>query len=147
MAVQVILDFESDQEAKAFVSKIIEDGCASVQTGEDAGGDMDHGVYPVYTDFDCTVVGAFKRATKFCTCANRTGWTRGRGYGWWVCDNCRLPTEKWTDNADRWRYALGINLVPAESGGIQPKPGERGDHDLDSPKIWRDLPARTSQEA
>jgi hypothetical protein len=137
MPVQVILDFESDADAKAFVSHLIEGWTVTTSAPDGT----------ISTTTPATVVGAFKRPTKFCTCAKRGGWTRGHSYGWWVCDNCRKPTEKWTDNADRWRYALGINLIPAESGGIQPKKGERGDHDLESPKIWRDLPVRPSQEA
>jgi hypothetical protein len=137
MAVQIILDFESDEDAKAFVRRVIEDNEVVVDDREFPDSST--------TLLPATIVGAFKRPTKFCTCATRGGWTRGRSFGWWVCDRCRLPTEKWTDNADRWRYALGINLIPAKSGGIQPKPGQRGDHDLESPKIWHDLPARTSQ--
>jgi hypothetical protein len=139
MPVQVILDFESDADAKAFVRRVIEDNEVI----------LDDRKFPddSTTTLPATIVGAFKRPTKFCTCVKRGGWTRGHSYGWWVCDNCRKPTEKWTDNADRWRYALGINLIPTESGGIQPKKGQRGDHDLESPKIWRDLPQKPSQEA
>jgi hypothetical protein len=144
MAVQIILDFESDADAKKFVKQVIEDNWVAIL--KEGSGDLDNN-YTSYDAVEATIVGAFKRPTKFCVCPSRSGWTRGRGYGWWVCDNCHLPTERWTDNADRWRYALGVNLIPAESGGIQPKRGDLGDHDLDSPRIWRDLPPRTSQPA
>jgi hypothetical protein len=142
MPVQVILDFESDADAKAFVKEVIENGLVEVGTHSRPGTTLEESDYA-----EATIVAAFKRPTKFCSCVKRGGWTRGHSYGWWVCDNCHRPTEKWTDNADRWRYALGINLIPAESGGIQPKKGERGDHDLESPKIWRDLPVRPAQGA
>jgi hypothetical protein len=138
MPTQVLVEFATEAEAKAFAKALIQG--QQLVTEHPGGGGAFHG--------KATAIGAFKVPTKFCanTSHRSAGYTRGQKYGWWVCGVCRLPTEKWADNADRWRYALGINLIPAECGGIQPKPGDRGDHDLNSEAIWRDLPTLTSKE-
>jgi hypothetical protein len=59
------------------------------------------------------VRGVWKKPTKFCECSGKgkSGFTRGRKYGWWVCNNCRRPTESWA-KGDHWASALGTNLLP-----------------------------------
>jgi hypothetical protein len=131
MGYHVLLEFETMAEAKKFVMGVLR--VKEVTIDERTFPDDNTEV------FETKPVGVWRVPTSFCTCGSSNGWTRGGTYGWWVCSTCHKPTEKWSDNADRWRYALGVNLLPAEVGGIQPEPDARGAHDLNSSAIWRDL--------
>lgn len=88
MAVYVLLSFDDDGDAKAFIENIIK---------------------------NVSVRGVFKQPTKFCECQNNSlGFTRGAKYGWWVCARCGYPSRGWANGSGAWYSALGINLLPNE---------------------------------
>lgn len=82
MAKHVVLTFDNDIEADAFVNSINEGG----------------------KEASIRVIGIFKRPTIFCTCTvtSEKG-VRGAKYGWWLCRNCGKPVK------GRWIY--GHNLM------------------------------------
>jgi|SRR5882762_353445 len=114
MSVYVILDFDDELEAKEFV---IDARYAPWKTRTN-------------TVVDPTVAAVIKKATVFCHCVKREGWTRGRNFGWYVCASCGHPTEAYA-SIDSWASFMGANLLPPEiSKEMRPKGWEH------SPKEW-----------
>jgi hypothetical protein len=66
----------------------------------------------------------FKKPTKFCECTNvkKRGFTRGQKYGWWVCDQCKRPTQGWA-RLELAYQVFGKNLLPPSEDA----PEYRGD--------------------
>lgn len=111
MAVRVVLEFDDEEGAKAFVKSTILDGCVYGDRVSDYPED-DRASYLM------KVIGVFKKPTKYCdpNDGHRRGktssaWTRGKKYGWWVCAVCGKPTEKWATGR-LWQYSMGFNLLP-----------------------------------
>lgn len=93
MAKYVLLAFDSDTEANEFVEAVQD------RTSRE----------------EFTVRGVWKKPTKFCECTSgnikQRGWTRGKKFGWWVCDRCHKPSKAWAQG-DVWYNSLGTNLLP-----------------------------------
>jgi hypothetical protein len=135
MPFYITIEVEKEADAKALVQGVIDMGEVTI----------DRRTFPDDSTevFDTKVVWVARRPAKFCNPTDghrgKSGWTRGRGYGWWVCAVCHLPTEEWANNMQRMRHAFGVNLLPEGLGWNAPD-------DTRSDKIWRDLhPGRTSQ--
>jgi hypothetical protein len=100
MAKYVLLAFNSDADADAYVKRVQEDGWVPTER--------------TYSD-PVVVRGMWKKPTKFCSCIGggkqSHGFVRGTKYGWWVCARCHKPTEAWS-RGDVWYTALGTNLLP-----------------------------------
>jgi hypothetical protein len=116
MANYVLLQFDNEDEASAFMEAAREDNVfVSNKPGSLARLPID-------------LRGLFKKPTKFCDCANtggnlkKRGFTRGKKFGWWVCDRCHKPTKSW-GRGDHWFLALGRNLLPIDAWA----PEYRGD--------------------
>src|SRR6266567_3963796 len=123
MSVYVILDFKDDNEAKEFVRAQLNERVQVVYN--------DDRYDPA--DVHAEVAAVIKNPITFCHCVKRTGWTRGKNYGWWVCASCGYPTEVWSSRKS-WPYFMGINLLPPElSSEFRIKGWER------SPKQWNFL--------
>jgi hypothetical protein len=130
MAILVLLEFDSDEEAKSFVKEVLHPQTPGME-------DTQGRFWPF------RVRGAWKRPTLFCECGitkkniiqpqHRGGFRRGPKYGWWIHAQCGKPT-KWWANGDFWRYTLGVNLLPESLGAIE----EQGP-DARSPAVWNDL--------
>jgi hypothetical protein len=136
MAILVLLEFNSDDDAKSFVKEVLEETTVTVHSRYDSNSsDGRH--------FKPRIRGAWKRPTLFCDCGitkkniiqpqHRGGFRRGPKYGWWIHAQCGKPT-KWWANGDFWRYTLGVNLLPESLGAIE----EQGP-DARSPAVWNDL--------
>jgi hypothetical protein len=110
MAKYVLLSFDDDKLADEFVQQFTDDVVERAKYERT-------GIYAY-------VRGVYKKPTKFCTCVGikKRGFTRGKKYGWWVCDQCKKPTVGW-GRGDHWFLALGKNLLPV--GGNAPE--YRGD--------------------
>jgi hypothetical protein len=82
LAKYLVLSFEDDADADEAIRLIQQAGCIPNSGSEPA----------------CTVLAVYKKPTKFCKCTSikKRGWTRGKKYGWWVCDQCKKPSEKAT---------------------------------------------------
>jgi hypothetical protein len=116
MAVRVVVEFESDDDAKRFVKGMMNDDI--VITENVLASDGQYSL--AYNVVKAIVTAAYKKPTKFCEPDDghrgrkrTTGWTRGRKYGWWVCGVCGKPTKKWA-TGDIWQYSMGYNLLPPE---------------------------------
>jgi hypothetical protein len=109
MAKYVLLQFDDDGEADKFIETVQHDG--GIFDGD--GG----GVWSIKT----FVRGVWKKPTKYCDCTGNMksrAFTRGRKYGWWVCDKCGKPTPAWA-RGDHWFLALGRNLLPVDDGAAE----------------------------
>lgn len=108
MARYVVLAFDNDDEADAFVSVCNETGIVGVFAHE-MGRHVRH--------FAPIVRAVFQKPTKFCDCMSTgkntkaRGFTRGKKYGWWVCSICKKPTIGWAEGHE-WFRTLGRNLLP-----------------------------------
>jgi hypothetical protein len=106
MAKYVLLAFDSDADADAFVADTMSEGY--VYGG--AGGHLEN-----LSEVRCTVRGVWKKPTQFCQCVGgrkmSRSFTRGLKYGWWVCVTCHKPTIA-SARGDMWYSALGTNLLP-----------------------------------
>lgn len=133
MSVYVILEFDSDEEAKTLVKDVVQ-----YEVVPDTRDHLEN--YPL-SGLSVKVVSVVKKPTKFCHCIKKTGWTRGKNYGWWVCATCKLPTQLWASRAN-WDQFMGLNLLPQEiSGETRSKGLER------SPFTWDFLLPKTPQGA
>jgi len=105
----LLLQFDDDEAADAVVATIQSGG--GVAIGHDVQG-------------DCIVRAVFKKPTKFCECTNlkKRGFTRGQKYGWWVCDQCKRPTQGWA-RLELAYQVFGKNLLPPSEDA----PEYRGD--------------------
>lgn len=102
MARLVVLSFEDNEEAEAFIKN-------ENQTPEAV--------------WDLKVEGAFAMPTQFCPSSGSggcspskrvRGWVRGKKYGWWVCAICKKPSGfSGTGSKELWRrvVAQGVNLL------------------------------------
>jgi len=125
MARYVVLSFDDDTTADEFVAAVQENGILGHVSNES--GFMKH--------FAPVVRAMFQRPTKFCDCASRggnikaRGFTRGKKYGWWVCNACKKPTVGWAQGQEWFRF-LGRNLLP-----VSPQaPEYRGDGTWGAPR-------------
>lgn len=108
MAVQVLLSFEDDEQAKTFVRDIMSYPDSDILTPTQE------------NHVRAEVCGAWKEPTLFCNPLDghrgkktEGGYTRGRKYGWWVCGKCGKPS-KFAQGSTKWELALGTNLIPSE---------------------------------
>jgi len=104
VAKYVMLQFDSDEDADAFIKTTQENGIV----GSFALGDSN------WKHFMPIVRAVFKKPTQFCDCkvgAKGRGFTRGKRYGWWVCSVCKKPTVGW-GRGEHWFLSLGRNLLP-----------------------------------
>jgi hypothetical protein len=87
LAKYLVLSFEDDEDADAVVAEILS------HAPNQLGISVEPGQF-----YACTVLAVYKKPTKFCKCTSikKRGWTRGKKYGWWVCDQCKKPSEKAT---------------------------------------------------
>lgn len=91
MAQYVLLRFEDDNEAEAFIERTVE--------------------YP--TDIDVGVVGQYKIPTRFCTCEmspeeqKRTVEQRGKKYGWFLRPCCGKPSK--------YSGQVPVNILPLDT--------------------------------
>lgn len=148
MAKYILLSFEDDADADAFVN--------AMEPGHDGGallGDKPRVIFlrdeiqdgQIYGGFEKEVFvrGVYKRPTKYCDCTysrnGKDGFTRGKKYGWWVHSRCGKPKKGWAEG-DLWYHSLGKNLLP-----VTPKAPEwRGEgvrgHTWDAKrKVWIDV--------
>lgn len=118
MAMAVLVEFDDDKKAKAFVEKVNGSyGLPSIQAharGRKA-------------------VGVWKLPTKWCECFETgvkrdiSGYSRGPKYGWWV-HSCGRPSKFWSKARYRLWEALGKNLLPgAQDPDMDPQVAH--DHD------------------
>jgi hypothetical protein len=115
----VLVEFRSDESAKAFVEKVN----GSYHALEESQGKS------------IKVTGVFKMPTKFCDCADQgkkmeiKAYSRGRKYGWWV-HTCGRPSKFWVKAKARLWDAMGRNILPGADD--DPKwltPTHERDHD------------------
>lgn len=113
MAKYVLLQFDDEADADGIIHEILShrpnaDGI-SVEPGQ---------------FYQCTLRAVFKKPTKFCECTNvkKRGFTRGQKYGWWVCDQCKKPTQGWA-RLELAYQVFGKNLLPPSEDA----PEYRGD--------------------
>jgi hypothetical protein len=101
MARYVLLAFDKDSDADAFVKNVQENNGAALVEG------YDHGIIQAF------VRGMWQKPTIFCQCTQikGRGWTRGKKRGWWVCTKCARPSMGWA-RGDVWYTALGTNMMP-----------------------------------
>ena len=144
MAVYVVLDFDEDVDAMEFVKaemngrvQIIYDNKNICTCTHHIDG-QHYDNCAVWKDenakrnfeLSAKTVAVIKKATVFCHCTKREGWTRGRNFGWWVCSNCGHPTEAYA-SLNTWASFMGSNLLPPEiSKEMRPLGWEH------SPKEW-----------
>lgn len=117
MAVRVVVEFDSDEEAKRFVKAALRNDIYATfgEWLEDA------------VRIPLKVTAVYKKATQFCSPddghrGRKTtgGWTRGRKWGWWVCGVCGKPTKRWA-TGDIWHYSMGYNLLPPSVSPLERK--------------------------
>lgn len=116
MAMAVLIEFDDDARAKAFVEKV-NGGYHAVDQDEDGS----------YTSSPRRVTGVWKVPTKFCDCAE-TGrkmdikaYVRGEKYGWWI-HTCGRPSKFWVKARYRLWEAMGRNILPgAEDPEMDPQ--------------------------
>lgn len=113
MAVRIVVEFESDEEAKAFVRGFLAKGYVMAVQANTS-------MSKVFGK----VTAAYKKPSKFCDSSDghrgkktASAWTRGRKYGWWVCAICGKPTKKWA-TGDIWHFSMGYNLLPPSISSI-----------------------------
>jgi hypothetical protein len=135
MPYQIVIQVQAEDEAKELVRRALLDNAIYTTYGETPGD---------FKEYKVDVIWVARRPAKYCDPSDghrgKAGWTRGRGYGWWVCAVCHLPTKDWANNMERMRYSLGVNLLP-------PPIGWNHSNDVSSNKIWKAeeiLPQRTS---
>ncbi len=98
MTTYLVLEFKDDDEAKEFTRESF---------------DSEAQIYA-----SAKIIGAYKKPTVYCDCVlngatiKRRGYSRGKLFGWWVCDICGSPSKAWAER-DCW-HSIGINLIPAE---------------------------------
>lgn len=104
MARYVLLEFDDNAQAKAFVAKV---------NGDYHVVEMGEGTKPLIR-----VRGVWGKPTLFCECTKMRAPYRGmRPFrhapksGWWVCAQCGRPTKAWA-KGNHWASALGRNLLP-----------------------------------
>lgn len=101
MAKYVLLAFDSDAEADEFAQRFTDD--------------VEERSQAIRVKPYAMVRGVWKKPTKFCDCTSgnikQRGWTRGKKFGWYVCDYCRKPSAAWA-RGDMWYNSLGVNLLP-----------------------------------
>jgi hypothetical protein len=108
MAKYVLLTFEDDAAADAFVNKVTETESVTTSAYHES-------------ELKAFIRGVWKKPTKFCSCIGamkERGFTRGRKYGWWVCTKCGKPTVGWA-RGDHWFLSLGRNLLPVQEGASE----------------------------
>jgi hypothetical protein len=112
MAKYVLLVFDEDEAADAFVHLIEQDSGPAWKF-------MREQIKP-------QVRGIFKKPTKFCECTRLKGrgFFRGKKWGWWVCSQCGRPTWQWA-SLNTLYGVLGFNLLPKSAKA----PEYRGDGD------------------
>lgn len=112
MAMAVLVEFDDDARAKAFVERV---------NGR-------YGVPEVpHSASQRRVTGVWKVPTKFCDCAE-TGrkmdikaYVRGEKYGWWI-HTCGRPSKFWVKARYRLWEAMGRNILPgAEDPDMDPQ--------------------------
>lgn len=116
MSIYVMLSFDDDEDAKDFVKYTIDNNIVLE--------DSKYQEFP--TEIAANVEAVIKKPAKFCQCTGRrSGFTRGKSFGWWVCADCGSPTELWASKGS-WAYFMGLNLLPPEiSTELRPKGWER----------------------
>lgn len=119
MAKYVLLQFNDDAQADRLIAALQEWPEAIDVSGEITATEPEW-----YRVVGVQLRGIFKLPTKFCECTNlkRRGFTRGKKYGWWVCDQCRRPTKAWGRLEGIYQF-LGFNLLPKDDNA----PEYRGD--------------------
>ena len=109
MARYVLLAFDDDQDAIAFVDMV------SVLHAEDKEFLVTDDPIHEGRSFKGFIRGMWKKPTMFCDCTDKRkpphGWTRGQKWGWWVCTKCSRPSVGWA-RGDVWYTALGKNILP-----------------------------------
>lgn len=129
MAVYVMLQFDDEQQAKTFVTDIIDYPDSDILTPSQE------------NNVRAKVRAVFKKPTLFCTCgpdskkiSREGGGTRGKKYGWWVHVRCGKPKAPWTEGA-QW-YAMGTNLLPLALLERLGFPDEYRPQGWKSPQSW-----------
>lgn len=113
MAKYVLLEFEDDEE----VDKVIK----AAQEGDLGRYVIEEGYAPHWAAIFGKLRAVYRKPTKFCDCKGdmrKRGFTRGRKWGWWVCNKCGKPTAAW-GRGDHWFLALGRNLLPVSDGASE----------------------------
>jgi hypothetical protein len=98
----VLLSFDDNDDAEVFIANL-----------HDVGYLMSVDTRTGVRKLAAAVRGLWAKPTKYCECkgGGRSGFTRGKKYGWWVHVNCGKPTKGWV-SGDHWAPALGTNLLP-----------------------------------
>ncbi len=105
MTTYLVLEFNDDEQAKTFTQDVLYGSVAS-------------STQVIETYDSAKIIGAYKKPTVYCQCVGkgasikRRGYSRGKLFGWWVCDMCGSPSKLWAQR-DCW-HSIGINLIPAE---------------------------------
>lgn len=99
MARYVLVEFEDNAKAKAFVEKV---------NGENAAIDMPARGFRVRA--------VWPKPTKFCECTkadrSQSSYRRGEKTGWWIHAVCGRPSKQWGEKHTHWFSAIGKNLLP-----------------------------------
>jgi len=118
MARYVILSFDDNSEADAFVAAVEQRlGVIFGKTPADKIGEV---VFEPLNLERVFVRGLYMKPTIFCTC-NKEGkwgrndsWKRGTKFGLWVHNVCGKPSQAWA-KGDHWYASLGKNLLPVST--------------------------------
>lgn len=142
MAKYVLLQFDNDDEADKFVKETQEQRAVWTDNPDGLGGVNNDG----FLELACFVRGVWKKPTKFCECKGdmrKRAFTRGRKYGWWVCNKCGKPTHAW-GRGDHWFLALGRNLLPVDDNASEYRgDGVFGRYRKECPNCHHDCVATT----
>jgi hypothetical protein len=135
IARHVLLSFDSNEEAEAFVASVQKmQGALVAKTVEDGGTQI--------VGVQASVRGVYMKPTKFCGCPHSKddkGSARGKKYGLWVHAGCGMPTRKYAEET-RWEgtySSLGRNLLPVDAEHPEWRgEGVRGHRWDPEQKVW-----------
>lgn len=134
MATALLIEFDSDQMAEAFVKKV---------NGEVA-------YVPVKR---IRVTGMWRLPKTFCECTDTArmkmrAFVRGKKYGWWVHTQCGRPSKYWGQAAPRLWLSLGRNILPGVPDDGEPRSysGHVQDHDAAMVQALEDVGAPIIRE-
>lgn len=108
MARYVVVSFEDNKEADAFIAAIEHPGF--IIMGQAVDPTSSEATFQALSE-KVFVRGLYMQPTQFCECAEVGPWTRGSKYGLWVHTVCKKPSKKWA-RGDHWFASLGKNLLP-----------------------------------
>jgi hypothetical protein len=103
MGKYVLLQFDDDEEAKAFINEV-----RKAQDPETRAFCRDD-----WADFNVRAV--WHKPDSWCQCGTRSGWGKTKKLGLWVCADCKLPSRAWF-RGDAWHNIMGANLLPISEG-------------------------------